>query len=141
MSMSIQERIARFFDPTSYFAFDHAKRDFQSTMENHSLVMDDQKSTIHKLDIETCQLRFLLDQAPMMDMITKHRFQACITKFAYVHPDTLAKASADAARILSHGAKTVKFPKSPTLWVVTPLMPKDRVIFTPNLLPGFDPAK
>lgn len=129
--MSIRERIARVLDPASYFAYDYA--------------VADRKALLHEWDghrarflAETQQLKFLLSQAPMIDMITKDRFAAVRTPFAYVHPKTLSKASGDAACGLSHGRQYVMFPRSPTKWVVLTSMPEDRVIFTPNPIPGLE---
>lgn len=83
------------------------------------------------------QLQFLLEQAPMIEApTTLHRLQEMrYNNFAYIHPFTLAKASNGKAEPKGH---ICVFTPSPTKWVVTSIMPKDRVIFTPNPIPGIE---
>ena len=80
-------------------------------------------------------LKFLLSQAPLIQGPTADHIRSSRSPFAYVHPKTLAAASAGACTI-KHGAPFVQFPGSPTRWVSTTLMPEGNVIYTPNALPG-----
>jgi hypothetical protein len=89
------------------------------------------------IQAEKEQIKFLLSQAPMMDMVENHCY-AGRTPFAYVHPKTISKASHDAACVLAHGRQVVMFPGSPTQWITTPLMTEGCVIFTPNRIPGIE---
>jgi len=88
------------------------------------------------LKAENSQLKFLLSQALMIDAPTD-RFNASLatTRFAYIHPKTLAKASGGDC-IIKHTTPYVLLSPSPTRWVSTSLMPEGRVIYTPNPLPG-----
>jgi hypothetical protein len=85
------------------------------------------------------QLRFLLEQAPMIDApIELSRAAHSVTKYAYVHPITFAKFTNDgasASRDQVNPRPYFLIRPSPTRWVVTTLMPKGRVIFTPNAMP------
>lgn len=128
MSKSIRERIARFLDPASYFALDYAASDALSVLQ--APVPDSFAKA------EAAQLKFLLSQAPMIDAPTD-RFSAgrVVTQFAYIHPKTLAKISGGQCTVL-HSNPYVLLPPSRTRWVSTSLMPEDRVIYTPNPLPG-----
>jgi hypothetical protein len=124
VSISIQKRIARWLDPASYFALETMPRDFAKIIER-----------IHE---DKDQIMFLLNQAPMMDMIPVDRAAVACAPFAYVHPKTLAKASGNAACTLNHGRQYFVFLGSPTKWIVTSWMPEGRVIFTPNPMPGIE---
>lgn len=85
------------------------------------------------------QLKFLLSQAPMIDAPTsRDRFATSRTPFAYIHPKTLAKNSPDAACNITHGRLVIRVPGSPTNYVVTSLMPENRIIYTPNPIPGIE---
>lgn len=79
------------------------------------------------------QLKFLLEQAPMLDMLTADRCSAARTPYAYVHPMTFAKVERWARKTQT---SQFMFIGSPTRWTVTSLIPRDRVIFSPNLMPG-----
>jgi hypothetical protein len=128
MSKSIRERIARFLDPASYFAFDLAVSDLRSAIQTP--VPDSFAKA------EAAQLKFLLSQAPMIDAPTD-RFNASRagSRFAYIHPKTLAKVAGGQCTIL-HSKPYVLLSPSPSRWVSTSLMPEGRVIYTPNPLPG-----
>jgi hypothetical protein len=81
------------------------------------------------------QLRFLLEQAPMLDtaqFTDFTRMQASRAAYAYLHPITFASISNGRVPVTS-GFTLI--PHSPTHWVVTTLMPVGRVIFTPNAMP------
>ena len=84
---------------------------------------------------EISQLKFLLSQALMID--APHDAWTAgrsVTKFAYAHPKTLARLGAN----LRSGAAYVVFAPSVTKWIPTSLMPEERVIYTPNALPGIE---
>ena len=81
---------------------------------------------------------FLLSQAPMMDAPDSlERAAHSVTRFAYVHPKTFAKFTRGAYSPKT-GAPYVQIRPSPTKWVLTTLMPEDRVIYTPNPIPGLE---
>lgn len=83
-------------------------------------------------------LKFLLSQAPMIDAPTD-RFNAAraVTKYAYIHPTTLAKLATYTCTI-KHGQPWITLAPSPTRWISTTLMPEGRVIYTPNAIPGLE---
>lgn len=86
-----------------------------------------------KTEVLVKQLEFLLDQAPMLDCPqTRDRCEYAVTTYAYIHPDTLYAIVGNSVPL----AQGVRIGRSPTKWINTPLMPKYRVIFTPNLMPG-----
>lgn len=90
------------------------------------------------------QLKFLLDQAPMINVPAKgtdngelaSRFAASRATYAYVHPKTFARLAPwwDKVSLL------VKFAGSPTKWVLTELMPEERVIYAATPMPGVEGA-
>ena len=84
------------------------------------------------------QLRFLLNEAPMMDMPRGlDRLAHSVTRYAYVNPKTFADATSGvyAAAV----ARPYIFIRpSPTKWVMTTLMPEGRVIFSQSPLPGIE---
>ena len=84
------------------------------------------------------QLKFLLSQAPMVDFVPQlERVKASRAKYAYVHPKTIACMSRYATQA-NLCTPFVLFAGSPTKWIVTSLMPEDRVIYTPNPMPGYE---
>lgn len=118
---------------------------FVTHPDNSFSVADPQPTTIphsreqfaalrHQRDIlqfEREQLKFLLGCAPMIDAVDPTLLNRGATAFAYIHPETFAKLTR--GRVATDD---LRFPPSPTRWICTSLMPKDRVIFTPNPLPG-----
>ena len=84
------------------------------------------------------QISFLLSQAPMLDAPENlERAAHSVTKFAYVHPRTFAKFTRGAYSPLT-SAPYVRIRPSGTKWVLTTMMPEDRVIYTPNPIPGLE---
>ena len=84
------------------------------------------------------QISFLLSQAPMLDAPDGlERAAHSVTKFAYVHPRTFAKFTRGAYSPLT-SAPYVRIRPSGTKWVLTTMMPEDRVIYTPNPIPGLE---
>lgn len=83
-------------------------------------------------EAENKQLKFLLSCAPIIDM-NPDCVRRSTTPYAYIHPKTLAKLRCGQVR-----ANFVKFPGSPTVWILTSLMPEDRVIFSQSTLPGLE---
>ena len=92
---------------------------------------------LDKTRIDRVQQAFLLEQAPMVETrdFDAGRLRSMVTKYAYIHPKTFHG-------ILDIGPKYVvpKYPfrlslQSPTLWVLTELMPFGRVILSSNLIP------
>lgn len=86
-------------------------------------------------DVMVKQLSFLLEQAPMLDAepIDLRRMKGMVTSYAYVHPVTFSKMTDGKTSIAATGFTTIT--PSPTKWVVTSLMPKGRIILTPNAMP------
>jgi hypothetical protein len=85
------------------------------------------------------QLKFLLASAPMINVPespteAREWVRRAGTAFAYIHPATMAKITFES---LSHKSFMV-FGKGPTKWVLTSLMPKERVIFSPLAIPGLE---
>lgn len=128
MSRTVRERIARFLDPASYFALDYLPSDF-ATIANR-MRQDEQAASRAQVQ----QLKFLLSQCPIIDAPTNaQQIGACRSRFAYVHPKTMARlpglsTKSDLRRPLGHF----------TNWVATSLMPEDRVVYSPNPLPGLE---
>ena len=93
----------------------------------------DRLARLHaRADTTITQLRFLLNQAPML-IAPDDRLRAAhaITPYAYIHPKTFETLSG-----VSKNVPYFKFPPSPTKWVWTELVPEGRVIYTPNEMPG-----
>jgi hypothetical protein len=80
------------------------------------------------------QLKFLLEQAPMLDAapIDFMRLSDMRAPYAYAHPITFAQMSQGRVPV-TKGFTVV--PRSPTRWVVTTLMPVGRILLTPNAMP------
>jgi hypothetical protein len=90
-------------------------------------------SHISRLEADNKQLRFLLGQAPMIDAPTEYeRLVASQSKFAYIHPKTIAKYVSKLSKPF------LKFGGSPTIYIITSLMPEGFIIYSPNLLPGYE---
>jgi hypothetical protein len=85
--------------------------------------------------VENKQLRFLLSQAPMIDAPQElSRAAHSVTKFAYVHPKTLA-AFTRGAYSPQGSEPFIRIRPSPTKWVMTSLMPENVVIYSQNPMP------
>lgn len=83
-------------------------------------------------------LQFLLSQAPMIDAPRdKWNAARATTRFAYIHPKTLA-AIASGECTIRHGKPYVVLSPSQTRWVSTSLIPEGRVIYSPNPVPGLE---
>jgi hypothetical protein len=93
-----------------------------------------QKNTIDLLKREikherllTGQRCFLLEQAPMLDMVwDRSRLVSQIVRYGYVHPATWGEfrgKNADRGVQLSADNSYYTLPPSPTKWVLTNLMP------------------
>lgn len=80
------------------------------------------------------QLSFLLSSAPMIDAPRERdRVLASRSPYAYIHPKTFSAVSRFATFSQPLDGSTVfKFGGSPTIWVLTSLMPQDRVIYSPT---------
>lgn len=90
------------------------------------------------LKADILQLKFLLSQAPMLDVGLKPDwFSTARAPYALVNPKTIAPFTRYSLQKKTI-APYVMFPGSNTQWVVTSLMPEGRVIFTPNPLPGYE---
>jgi hypothetical protein len=77
-------------------------------------------------------LRFLLEQAPMLNAPTDLMGAAhAVTPFAYIHPDTFGMM----LRMHVVDKPSYRIAPSPTAWIMTTLMPRGRVIYTPNKMP------
>ena len=85
------------------------------------------------------QLKFLLASAPMMDAPSKYEgpswFKRAITPFGYMHPKTMAQYQWIGDKV-PNGVVTM--PGSNTRWVLTSLMPENRVILSPFQIPGLE---
>jgi len=92
-----------------------------------------------KLNDKCRQQAFLLSQAPMQNA-PENAFLAAlaVTKYAYIHPMTLAKLLQVPPVLGNIAPPTWGFAPSPTRWVATPLMPKGCVIYTPNRMEDFN---
>lgn len=94
-----------------------------------------QQSLIEAQRTEINQLKFLLASAPMIDAPNERIRYACgVSPFAYIHPKTIAKYAMSAVP----QSVWLKFPGSPTKWILTSLMPEDRVIYSPLPMPGLE---
>ena len=87
---------------------------------------------------EIKQLKFLLASAPMIEVPvspTEAREFASRagSRFAYIHPHTMAKITFEPVR-----GHFMILGRSKTKWVLTSLMPKERVIFSPLAIPGIE---
>ena len=85
------------------------------------------------------QRYFLLEQAPMLDMVWDiSRLMALRTPFAYVNPTTFEKLRSPGATItpINNMTQAYRLGGAPTYWVVTDLMPPNRMILSSNLMPG-----
>jgi hypothetical protein len=84
---------------------------------------------------ENIQLRFLLLQAPVIEVVYDRNWAARAgSVFAYIHPKTLAKIAGGCSNYPTQ--PWTFFRPSNTKWVSTSLMPEGGVIFTSNALPG-----
>ena len=81
--------------------------------------------------VENDQLKFLLESAPMIDMNPEY-FKRAVTKFAYISPKTMIALQPDTA------CNYVSFPPAPTMWLLLPLMPEGRVIFSQTKPPHLE---
>jgi hypothetical protein len=94
---------------------------------------------IATLQAEIDQLKFLLASAPMTvapvvsDPGSRTRLMGARTKFAYIHPKTISGFTWGMPP-----KRAIKFPGSPTLWLLTSLMPEGRIIFSDLPIPGFE---
>lgn len=128
----LRKRIGRFIDPGTYFALDFAAAD-------RWMIVNTPRPLLSMEQAEIKQLKFLLSQSPMIDFQpAPERFMASRSPYAYIHPITLAQASSTAACAVGHGRGYLQFPGSPTKWVFLSLMPRDRVIYSPNPIPGIE---
>lgn len=95
--------------------------------------------TIAALQAEVKQLKFILNQAPMIDaprgddravrvVLNKSR-----SPFAYIHPKTMASFSWGQAP-----NRIYVFPGSPTKWVLCSAVPEGRVLYSPLQIPGLE---
>jgi hypothetical protein len=87
---------------------------------------------------EIAQLKFLLASAPMIEIpagfIHAREFvKRAGATFAYVNPRTMAMITYEPLQ-----KYFMVFPGSKTKWVLTSLMPEQRVIFTPLAIPGLE---
>jgi hypothetical protein len=89
---------------------------------------------------EITQLKFLLASAPMLDAPSKldgaNWFKRTATPFGYIHPITMAQYYLGSPTDHRHGVITI--PGSNTRWVMTSLMPEDRVLLSPFPMPGIE---
>jgi hypothetical protein len=88
---------------------------------------------------DIAQLKFLLASAPMMDAPSKFEgpswFRRVITPFGYMHPKTMARYQGIGDKV-PNGVVTM--PGSNTRWVLTSLMPENRVILSTFQIPGLE---
>jgi len=87
------------------------------------------------------QSQFLLESAPMIDAPLSpvdacSRFAAIRSKYGFIHPATMSKYMGWISRD-DHAI----FPGSPTKWLLTPLMPENRILMTPMPMPFLNAAK
>lgn len=80
---------------------------------------------------EIAQLKFLLESAPMIDMLTQDRLAACRAKYAFAHPKSIAPFTWGVPP-----SRWYKFSGSPTYWIPVSSIPEGRVLFSPWPLPG-----
>jgi hypothetical protein len=139
--MSILNRIQKWFVTRDKQRFDTIIAEARAIVNDWSESHPTHVSTnalVATMEGTIRQLRFLLDQAPMIDAPTgedgecRARLRASSSNFAYVHPKTLS-------RWVETPATTVlKFPGSKTKYVLTSLMPEGRIIYSQTALPGIE---
>ena len=89
---------------------------------------------ISRLGAENKQLRFLLSHAPMVDApLDFSLLRASRSKYAYLNPKTVAKYARDLIDL-----PFVKVAGSPTIYIITSLMPEGQIIYSPDPLPGYE---
>jgi len=100
------------------------------------------KADLRRLEAENIQLRFLLNQAPMLNAPENiERAAHAVTKFAYAQPATFRNIIGwDPVTFLHEGRSSppLRIAPSPTEWILTNLVPLGRVIYSPNLIPGLE---
>lgn len=106
----------------------HPDGDFSVANPQPVLNPREERVNFHELEVqrfENEQRKWLLSIAPMIEVPAGEREFVCRGRspFGYIHPKTFAKQN-------PAGKKTF------TKWIVTSLMPEDRVIFSPFPLPG-----
>lgn len=84
--------------------------------------------------VEISKLKFIVSQAPMMNMPELSRLGNVGSKFAYVHPGTIADLAVMSP--LPKDIVEVSLRGGQTRWILTKLMPPCAVIFSPNAMPG-----
>lgn len=87
---------------------------------------------------DIAQLKFLLASAPLIGAPNKYDlgwFRRVITPFGYMHPKTMAQYQYIGDKV-PNGVVTM--PESNTRWVLTSLMPENRVILSPFPIPGLE---
>lgn len=96
------------------------------------------REDVVSLDRSGSQVLFLLTQAPIMDAPTTMPFAGVGAKFVYIHPATFSKLMRTSldfgvlkTSVCSHGPKSSR-------WVLTPLLPEGRVIYSANQMPGLE---
>lgn len=91
---------------------------------------------------EIKQLKFLLASASMMDAPqtwdAASWFRRVITPFGYIHPKTMAHYHTNSTMLPSMIGGLTVFSGSPTKWILTSLMPEDRVILSTQPVPGLE---
>lgn len=115
---------------------------------NHGLYEEIEGAAANAVAVQ--QLKFLLSQAPLIDAPSDflRRMSGSVTKFGYIHPLTMAKfqSTVETATLVqkrktskpASAAGYITIGSSPTRWVLTTLMPEDRIIFSQNPLPGLE---
>jgi len=110
-----------------------------SDLQKHMNVNQYLRDSLASANATILQMKFLLDCAPMTDMIkatdidAHTRLAVMRSPFAYIHPKTLAQFDC-AIRF----ASWVCFPGSLTKWIPMSSMPEGRVIFSPLQVPGLE---
>lgn len=90
------------------------------------------RNQVAELTSQVHQLKFLLDSAPMMNMVAE-QIRASRLPFAYVHPKTISPHTWGMPP-----SRWYKFHGSPTLWIPLSSMPEGRVIFSSLQIPGLE---
>lgn len=122
---------------------EETKRYFAST----KLALDEANRSVadHLNSLE--KARFLIDQAPLIDTtdIDVKRLLCSVTKFAYMNPMTFTNMRGTQQyvnpMIPVKDGQTIRIPRCPTTFVFTTLMPVNRIIYTPNPIPGLPGEK
>ena len=94
---------------------------------------------LFRFQSEIQQLRFIVESAPMLAIpedgpmgTAIDRLRKSVVPYAFIHPESWVKLT----NYSLDSRKFWRLGNSPTKWILTELMPKERMLLTQELMPG-----